>query len=449
MKPLLYFILTMTPAALWAQPAEWEPTPTNAAGTLLGTITVNGAAAQAGDWVAAFDEGGNCAGAVEVILNAGQSFISLPIYGDDATTPDVDEGMSGGEAFTLRLWRSATGEILYHPDPEEPAALGGWAATNGAPMPGYDDAYTVYDFAWDGPTLTLECPPSPMCLDGVVYNLSASPDNGAWEGPGVFAGFAGYFFDPAVAGYGTHALVYTTAEGLTDSCSVTVSETATPTLDLPDFWCQGDGNLPLDGLAFPPGGTWTGTGVLLSPFGTLFDPTVVTPGTFPLTYTVEGNCGGTATANISVLPSPDPPTLTALEGLLYAGNIDGVDSIAWLIDFGAIGVLEDIGYADPVFYFPTWGDVYYVQAVNEYGCTALSNPITVDETIGVGNEAGPEPLRIWLDAQGRLQSSAPLEEVRWYDLTGRRLAGPTGRGPWLVVATATDGRRVRRIFAGR
>ena len=30
----------------------------------------------------------------------------------------------------------------------------------------------------------------------------AAPDNGAWDGPGVFAGFAGYFFDPAEAGLG-------------------------------------------------------------------------------------------------------------------------------------------------------------------------------------------------------------------------------------------------------
>ena len=439
---------SLLPLVAWAQPAEWEPIPTNAAGTMLGTVTVNGTAAQAGDWVAAFDEGGNCAGAVEVILNAGQSFISLPIYGDDATTPGVDEGMSGGEAFTLRLWRAATGEILYHPDPEEPAALGGWAATNGAPMPGYDDAYTVYDFAWDGPTLTLDCPPSPMCLDGVVYNLSASPDNGAWEGPGVFAGFAGYFFDPAAAGYGTHALVYTTADGLTDLCSVTVTETITPTLDLPLGWCEGANPLGLDGLGTPAGGIWTGDGVLNTPSGAVFDAGVLTPGTVQLTYTVEGNCGGTATAPISVYPSPEPPTLTALQGLLYAGNIAEVDSLAWFIASGYGGQLSNINYSDSIFYFPSWGDIFYVQAINAYGCTALSNPLEVDGTIGVGAfEAAP--LRIWLDAQGHLQSSVALAEVRWHDLRGRTLEGPIGPGPWLVHAVTEDGRQVRRIFAGR
>ena len=430
------------PLFAFAQPATWVPTPTNAAGTLLGTVTVGGAAAQAGDWVAAFDESGVCAGATEVVLNDGSSYVSLPIYGDDATTPDADEGMGGGEAFTLRLWRSATGEILYHPDPEEPAALGGWSATNGAPMPGYDDPYAVYDFAWDGPTLTLDCPPAAVCLDGSVFNLTATPDNGAWEGPGVFAGFAGYFFDPAEAGLGTHTLTYTAADGQTALCSVTVAESLTPTLDLPLGWCQGDAPLELAPLASPTGGTWTGAGVLNTVDGPVFDADVLTPGTVALTYTLEGSCGGTATASLSVYPSPNAPTVTALNGLLYVSNVAEDDSLSWYIAAGG-GELQDLGYSDSIFYFPTWGDVYYVQAINAYGCATLSQPFAVDETIGVGLLHN-HPLRLWRDADGRLQSSAPLAEVHWYDARGRRIAGPQGAGPWLVHARSTDGRTARQ-----
>ena len=444
----VYLTLMLSGSAVLAQPAEWVPTPTNAAGTMLATVTVGGEAAGAGDWVAAFDEDGTCAGAVEVVINDGASYISLPIYGDDATTPDEDEGMGSGEAFTLQLWRSATGEILFHPDPEEPAALGGWRATTGEPMPGYDDPYAVYDFAYDGPVLTLGCPPAELCPDGSVYNLSASPDNGGWEGPGVFAVFAGYLFDPALAGYGTHTLTYTTADGLTAECSVTVAETLTPTLDLPLGWCEGANPLGLNGLGTPAGGTWTGDGVLNTPSGAVFDAGVLTPGTVELTYTVEGNCGGAATAPISVYPSPEPPTLTALQGLLYAGNIAEGDSLAWFIVSGYGGQLSNINYSDSIFYFPSWGDIFYVQAINAYGCTALSNPLEVDGTIGVG-DIETAPLRIWLDAQGQLQSSTILTDVRWYDLRGRALEGPIGHGPWLVHAVTEDGRNVRRIFAGR
>jgi len=51
MKSILptLLLLLLTPLALLAQPAEWVVTPTNAAGTLLGTVTVGGQAAQAGD----------------------------------------------------------------------------------------------------------------------------------------------------------------------------------------------------------------------------------------------------------------------------------------------------------------------------------------------------------------------------------------------------------------
>ncbi|MEC8759258.1 MAG: hypothetical protein VXX70_06890, partial [Bacteroidota bacterium] len=126
--------------------------------------------------------------------------------------------------------------------------------------------------------VTIECPPAAVCLDGSVYNLYATPDNGAWSGPGVEAGFAGYFFDSALAGLGTHSLTYTSADGTVSTCTVTVSETLAPTLDLPLGWCQDDAPLALDGLGQPAGGVWTGDGVLNTADGPVFDAGVLTPG---------------------------------------------------------------------------------------------------------------------------------------------------------------------------
>ena len=444
-KVLLAF--TLYPSLLLAQPAEWVPTPTNAAGTLLGTVTVAGEPAQAGDWVAAFDETGVCAGATEVVLNAGDSFVSLPIYGDDATTPDADEGMGGGEGFTLRLWRSASGEILYYPDPEEPAALGGWSATNGAPMPGFDDPYEVYNFAWDGPSVELDCPPAEMCISGMAYNLSATPDNGGWSGPGTFAGFAGWMFVPGDAGLGTHTLTYTTSDGVSATCTVTVTESLTPTLDLPTGWCQGDGPLFIEPYATPTGGSWTGAGVLALADDVILDPTFLSPGSYAVTYTIEGDCGGTATDNLSIYPSPEPPTITPQQGLLYAGGIAEGDSIEWWTQVTEVpgDSAFSMGYFDPILYFPVWNDVYLVEAINSYGCSTFSAPFLVDMTIGIA-DLGGGPLRLWI-SQGQLMANSPLVEVTWFDLAGRQLAHsaspflrPAGPGPFVVWAQDGLGR---------
>ena len=189
--------------------------------------------------------------------------------------------------------------------------------------------------------------------------------------------------------------------------------------------------MALDSLAYPPGGTWTGDGVFNTAGGAVFDASILTPGTVALTYTVDGPCGGVATAGLSVYPSPEPPTLTPLNGLLYAGNVAEGDSLAWLIDFENTGDPEYFPYTDSVFYFPSWGDTYTVQVINEYGCTAQSNSVFVDNTIGLDNIAGTEPLRL-CDSEGRLQASAELVSVRWFDALGRALDGPTGPGPWLV-----------------
>ena len=75
-----------------------------------------------------------------------------------------------------------------------------------------------------------------------------------------------------------------------------------------------------------------------------------------------------------------------------------------------------------------------------------SNPVLVDGTIGLDDLTGTEPLRLWLDANGQLHSSAPLNKMQWYDALGRFLDGPTGPGPWLVHATARDGRVARLLF---
>jgi hypothetical protein len=88
-----------------------------------------------------FDEDGNCAGASELVLDGGAAYINLSIYGDDSTTPDVDEGMNAGEDFVLRLWDSSL-DMIY----EYSQSFDCWYSNNGAPMTGCGGAENVYDF---------------------------------------------------------------------------------------------------------------------------------------------------------------------------------------------------------------------------------------------------------------------------------------------------------------
>ena len=55
---------------------------TPSSGVFQGQALVNGVPASPGDWVAAFDEDGNIAGADELIMEAGSAYINVTIYGD-------------------------------------------------------------------------------------------------------------------------------------------------------------------------------------------------------------------------------------------------------------------------------------------------------------------------------------------------------------------------------
>jgi len=134
---LLYILLFISISTLLAQPAEFDYTPNNISGGVIATVQVNGIPASGLDYIAAFDEDNNCAGAVQLVEYYGQAFCNLQVYGDDTTTLDADEGMNAGETFTFKLWVSATDEILEDPVDIDPVT--GWdAGLNGVPVPGYD-----------------------------------------------------------------------------------------------------------------------------------------------------------------------------------------------------------------------------------------------------------------------------------------------------------------------
>ena len=150
MKLRLTAILLLLPFYLCGQAApDWNPTPTPSSGTVVAQILVDGLWAPPGAIIAAFDPEDHCAGASTLFAEGGITFCTLTIYGDDSSTPAVDEGMNGFEPFTLKLFLPSSGTegvTLTWFGPDSANQLTGWTNTNGAPLPGYDDPTRVLSF---------------------------------------------------------------------------------------------------------------------------------------------------------------------------------------------------------------------------------------------------------------------------------------------------------------
>ena len=155
-------------------PAGFEYTGTPLSGTLYGQAQINNLPASGDDWVAAFDEDDNCAGSAQIIEYGGNAYINLTIYGDDATSADEDEGMNNGEMFYLRLYDASEGTYLEFQSPLNVIPFEGWYSNNGAPLIGYDDSNTLYnwltiDLTFDLLTTDICTAADPIVLDDFTY----------------------------------------------------------------------------------------------------------------------------------------------------------------------------------------------------------------------------------------------------------------------------------------
>ena len=153
-------------------PDDFAFTPTNSSGTLQGQVQINGVYADEDDWIAAFDESGICCGASQIIVSNGVSYISLIIYGDDATTVGIDEGMNGGESFSLKLFDASSNSTLDYELDGELILLENWSNTNGAPMPNYSNTNYIYQFDHSHNTVINPCDitPTGLIVDNIIHN---------------------------------------------------------------------------------------------------------------------------------------------------------------------------------------------------------------------------------------------------------------------------------------
>jgi len=147
------------------------------------------------------------------------------------------------------------------------------------------------------------------CVSAATETLTGSPIGGTFSGPGITSNV----FDPAVAGTGTHSIVYVYSDGggCTDSLlqSVVVNPLPAVTFSgLDSSYCV-DAS-PANLVGFIPGGTFTGTGVT----GSSFDPAAAGIGSYAITYTYTDGNGCTDSAQTNTVVNALPVvTFTGLD----------------------------------------------------------------------------------------------------------------------------------------
>lgn len=160
-------------------------------------------------------------------------------------------------------------------------------------------------------TITVTAPPvidagpnKVICISTGLFDLDvgSSVTGGVWSGTAV----SGSFFNPQVAGLGTHVISYLYDNGVgcisTDSKTLTVRPDAVVDAGINQTACVN--NVPIDLTTSPDkrGGVWSGTGIS----GNIFTPSNAGPGTHTINYLYTDAFGCTAadTKNIIVNPLP-------------------------------------------------------------------------------------------------------------------------------------------------
>jgi trimeric autotransporter adhesin len=158
--------------------------------------------------------------------------------------------------------------------------------------------------------------PSSICLGEAPVPLTASVAGGNWSGDGITDGSTGTF-NPALAGEGVASISYDYDNGCQTSTDlqVNVINFIDATITPPAPVCEDGNSFVLS--AANPGGVWQGTGVINAAIGQ-FDPTVSGPGTFIVSYEINGTCYGYAEFPVVISAIPEP-TITD-PGSICAGG---------------------------------------------------------------------------------------------------------------------------------
>ena len=359
------FLLASLPALLLGQvPEGFDFAPTPSSATVYGQAQIDGVPCASGDWVAAFDATGICAGASPLFLYNGVAYINLQVYGNDITTA-ADEGIDPNEAFSLRLYDASEDTVLVYQSPLNPVTFEGWTNTNGAPLPGMDDENAMFD--WITVDVGFDVPISSRCLQGEPIDLGdyAYPQDGVLDGPGVVDGV----FSPVLAGLGVHVLSFTYSLA-----------TVYDTIEVYDFAVTLNGSNP---LCF---GDNTGSisAVANGGFGSIsFEYSTTSPSSlFAGDHSVVGTdeLGCLATDEVSLVNPPQLNLEASVTDALCAGDDSGSASV--VTEGGSGNVALNWMGSNPT---ALAAGTYQVTATDDNGCTA-STSFDVNEPAALASE---------------------------------------------------------------
>ena len=152
-------------------------------------------------------------------------------------------------------------------------------------------------------------PTGPLCINGPIVNLNASPPGGSFSGVGIVNPTTGAF-DPSIAGVGTHNITYSLPGICMESANTSIAVNTLPvvTFTAPADLCVDAGVQAGLGGGTPTGGVYSGPGVTDNGNGTDydFDPSAAGVGVHTITYTyTDGNgCTNSADDDVEVFALP-------------------------------------------------------------------------------------------------------------------------------------------------
>ncbi len=175
-----------------------------------------------------------------------------------------------------------------------------------------------------------------VCGNAAVVSLSGLPANGVWTGTGV----TGNSFDPTASGAGNFVLTYSVGAGIclsTDTIMVSVASIPVITVNSPSI-CSGQSATL----------TASGAGSYLWSTTETTDSITVSPAvttSYTVTGTTNGCAGNSATATVTINPSPDVTAQTdqtlcnasSTAALVFSGSVPGT-IFNWTNSNTAIGL---------------------------------------------------------------------------------------------------------------